>query len=159
VSDDGKTKTKMAMVAVSPGYSWVQYGGTINTANYKDFAYPTFREGKHVWIPICLMLVGVTVFFSCKKYANWLRRDDKVTRLGLASAHILLIISSILSAIIYLVASLVVFDDPMVFVGDWTGQMFGAFLNYYFVTVCLRFGEIKALEDAMRQTPGNSDSR
>ena len=48
-----------------------------------------------------------------------------------------------------MVTSIVIFDDAVVYIGDWLGQLFNAYLNYYFVTVCLRFGEIKALEEKM----------
>ena len=118
--------------------------------------YPTFRKGWQIMVPISLLLVNIVTVNSFIKYRRWILLDSKETRLGLAQSHIFIIISSILAAIIYLISSLVIFNDAIVYVGDWCGQLLNAILNYYFVTVCLRFGELKAIEDMQEAQSSNT---
>ena len=98
-----------------------------------------------------LFLANVTNLYSFRKYYHWSITDTKETRLGLARAHIVLIFSNFIQGIIYLVSSIVIFDDFVVLIGDWVGYFLYAWLNYYFMTSCLRFGELKALSDQMLQ--------
>jgi len=115
----------------------------------RSFTFPSFRDGNQVWAPIIIMMtILVTGATICGKYAAWLRNDTKETRLGLAAGHWLLVWGEIIYLIVYLVAALVIFQDIMVYLGMIIGSLIGAAFQYYLVTVCLRFGAMKALEEA-----------
>ena len=89
----------------------------------------------------------MTCLYSFYKYYCWSVDDDKETRLGLVQAHILLMVSGIFQGTIYLVSSILIFDDIVVLIGDWLGHYFYAWLNYYFMTTCLRYGELLAASE------------
>lgn len=109
--------------------------------------FPTFRENNQITLPLLLLSANVTTLFTFIKYYRWSITDTKETRLGLAKAHIVLIISGLIQGTVYLASSIIIFDDIIVFIGDWLGHYFYAWLNYYFMTTCLRFGELKALSE------------
>lgn len=114
--------------------------------------FPSFREGKDVWAPIiliCTMLISGG--YVCGKYVTWFRNDSKESRIGLAAGHWCFCWAEIIYLIVYLVAALVIFQDIMVYLGMIIGSLLGAAFQYYMVTVCLRFGAMKALEEAAQQ--------
>lgn len=157
---DGKQEPlRLGMISVSSSYSWVRYGDKIDTRSQQGFRYPTFRDHGHILMPIGLLVLNFAHLNSMHKYSKWIHNDTKETRLGLAQGHVLLIISSLGSFVIYLVASIVIFDDFSVFIGDWLGQILAAYINYYFVTVCLRFGEMKAVQDRRLSDDSQESSR
>ena len=48
-------------------------------------------------------------------------------------------------------ASIMIFDDFTIYIGDWVGQLFYGWLNYYFLTVCLRYGEVQAVKEHIEE--------
>ena len=122
---------------------WAVHFGHAGVATYggdEHYITPNFiQKDQHLWFSIALMSVGFLINVPTVIYIKYLRKDNKNTRANLVIAHLIMVIIQSLSAILYLIGTLMIYDKQReTLISEIIWCLLGAGIDFYLMAQARR---------------------
>jgi len=93
---------------------------------------------------VAILTIGMLMVVPCSIYAKFLRKGD---RSYLVTAHVYLLFIQFTTGILYLIGSVSIYDNPLLFVKEYGICFLGVLLEFFFMAKAREYSETPRVYD------------